>query len=143
LYYCKIEGHPTTGGLDQVLKVWLTSHDERLVDTASIALWTQFGLERKRWTPVLHQRDVEKIKRTSEKNEVLDMDRAIGACLMAAFHAGTVWSDDELVSKLRDYKSNSRYRHGHDVDPISAMLKELKPNRANRSTKRSQPKPRK
>jgi hypothetical protein len=144
LFYCKIEGQPTTGGLDQVLKVWLTSPDERLVDTASIALWTQLGLERKRWTPVLHERDVEKIKRTSAKKLELGTERAIGASLMAAFHAGTVWSDNELVSKLSKYRDKGNYRGLPDkADPVVAMLRELKSNRAKRSTKRTQRKPRK
>ena len=138
LFHYKIEGQPTTAGLDQILDVWLTSPDEKLVDIASTALWTQLGrLERKKWTPVLHERDVEKISRMSAKTESMG-EMAVAASLVVAFHAATVWSDDELVSKLRKYAKVYRSR-----DAVEAMLKQLKPDHAKRSSKRTARKPRK
>jgi hypothetical protein len=144
-FYCKAAGQPTADGLDRILDVWLTSPDEELVEIASAALWTQLGLERKKWKPVLHERDVEKIKRMSDnKSETMGGHNANAASLMAAFHAGTVWSDDELVSKLTELRKEARYSHRRDgMDPVQAMLKQLKPNRAKRSSKRTLRKPRK
>jgi SIR2-like protein/NACHT domain-containing protein len=132
LYYCKIKGRPTVAALDQLLKVWLTSPDENLVNVASTALRTQFGLERKKWTPVLHERDVEKIRRMSAETDEMD-EMVFAASMMVAFHAGTVWSDDELFSKLSKY----RKLFGGQPERHEAILKQLKPNHAKRSSKRT------
>ena len=140
LFHYKIAGQPTAAGLDRVLKVYLTSPDERLVASASTALWTQLGLERRKWKPVLHERDVDKIKRISDKKSGMGRrTHAFAASLLIAFHAGTVWSDDELVSKLSEYRKEYPAR----PDAVESMLKQLKPNRAKGPTKRTQRKPRK
>lgn len=137
MFYCKIAGQPTAAGLDQILSVWLTSPDEELVEAASTALWTQLGLERKKWTPVLHERDVEKIKRMLDKASERKKTHAITASIVVAFHAGTVWSDNELVSKLNQRRKEIYTGPPHRADPVRAMLEQLKPTRAKRSSKRT------
>ncbi len=144
LYHCKIEGHPSVVGLNQILKIWLASPDQKMFEITSTALWTQLGLDRKKWTPVLREGDMEKVKRMWDDKKDTAPNNGYAASLMIAFHAGTVWSDDELIPKLSKLNKAGYYTHRPDPgNPIEAMLKQLKSNPAKRSSKRTQRRPRK
>lgn len=139
LFHCQIVGHPTVAALDQILKVWLSSTDELVVDTASTALWTQLGLEREKWKPALGKSDSERIKRISLEEKQSETGHGALAALMVAFHAGNIWSEEELYSKLSRIRKSGYFPHRpNGSDPIERMLKQLGPNLGKHPRKRTQ-----
>ena len=137
MYHCQIEVQPTTTGLNQVLKIWLTSSDKKLVETASTALWTQLGLGRKKWSPVLQECDVERIKRMSGAKDEKRPNNMFAASLVVAFHAGTVWTDGELVSKLALLRKEEHHGRPARPDPVGMMLSQLGVDPVKSSSKRT------
>lgn len=134
LFHCPTGGHPTVSALDQILKLWLNSSNDMIVRTASTALWSQLGLGRNRWRPSLSDADSHIIHSRFSKDWDFEKSRTAAACLMVAFHAGTVWSDRELVSKLSTFrKAGLAGSRSNNRDPIAAMLRELDRCRVNRS----------
>ncbi len=126
LYHCKIGGHPTVSALDQILKLWLNSSDTSLVEDASTALWTQLGLERTKWQPSLSETEANRVRSKLHSIDTIKRDRSVAASLMVAFHARTIWSDEELCEKLNHLRKSGRYWHRPaNIDPIEAMLKQI------------------
>jgi hypothetical protein len=84
---------------------------------ASYLLSAELGIPRLAWAPVLTEQQAQKVRQDGE-------ERPHTSSCMIAFHAGNVWSEEELASRLGDLKE--RFLNVElDVKPITATLRQM------------------
>lgn len=89
--------------LSRLLLKWLNNGGDRVGGLAGYAMTCQIGIDRDFWTPKLtktQQRKVlERFDAAGKMNELHD-NYEKSACFFVAYHAKTVWTDQELVSRI-------------------------------------------
>jgi hypothetical protein len=119
----------TVALLDKFLLNWLKDSDCREGALAAFALSCQIGIDRDFWTPKLTKAKALKVRErfgasgNLESREARYENYDKSACFFVAYHAKTVWSDQELVS-LVDPVEKLHHRLGFDVrwDGIRTVL---------------------
>ncbi len=89
--------------LDKFLLEWLNSSVDRAGRFAGYALICQLGIARDYWTPKLTKTQASNVRKRFDalKNtDFIEDDYDNGACFFVAYHAKTVWTDQELVSRI-------------------------------------------
>ncbi|HYF36044.1 MAG TPA: histidine kinase, partial [Prosthecobacter sp.] len=125
LYYFDVKHAPSATTLSKILNLWLNGERRHLRDAAETALWAVRGQKRSLWTPVLDRNQVEQIARFAETRGK-DTIQAQAVALFVAFHSRTVFSDKDLVHRLKHQQKDSRVVYGTDGgDPNGFMLKAL------------------
>lgn len=97
----KPASQPTAAVLDRLLMLWLTDAKTIVVEWAAIALWSQVGLARSAWSPVLTEPQLEQVRRAADstKKQPFPNYPAV-ASLVVSFHARNVFSEEELAKRL-------------------------------------------
>jgi hypothetical protein len=89
--------------LDTLLFNWLEQGDSREGELAAYAMSCQIGIVRDFWAPRLTEIQVRKLRERfdapEESEKYHDSDEK-NACIFVAYHAKTVWTDKELVSRI-------------------------------------------
>jgi hypothetical protein len=94
---------PSPRTLDRLTSVWLgDTVAKRSFHAAAYALCQHMGLERDAWSPILSGAQVRQVPiaayPSSDDPDV--RSTSLGAALMVAFHAGSIWTDDDLAARL-------------------------------------------
>jgi len=105
--------------LDRLLTLWLSGAAQR--DTTSYAFVTALGLPRRAWTPLLTDSQVQQVRQVAD--ERIDPYTS-GASTMVAFHAGNVWSEEELATRLVALSKPLPMRH-QKRNPVDAVLEQM------------------
>lgn len=127
--------------LDSIVELSLDDNDKLAKDWACIALYTQVGLRRDLWKPVLTESQIRQIMNIIDnamynitRYEAEDFNHAfaVTCSLVIAFHARNVLPDDELAKRLVKYRHEfSRFEFGPSSDTrkkaITSMLEEISP----------------
>ncbi|SCY92993.1 NACHT domain-containing protein [Pseudomonas sp. NFACC37-1] len=93
----------------------------------AFALRSCLGLKRNAWKPKLSAEQVECIKNNAAKSDDLNSNNA-SAAIVVAFHAGNIWMDDELVTKIVEYRDfSNKYGAGRESERIDRMLSQIEP----------------
>ena len=120
---------PSSTTLDRLLMLWLSGDGDRALEPLSAAFCMFVGFSRQAWEPVLSDTQVQRVHHLAEsKLEGIVSDFLLGACIVVAFHAKNVWSEDELASRLVTLKENDRITFGNRENrnlSIDNMLKQL------------------
>jgi len=114
----------SSSDLDRLLMLRLHSTHQIVSLWSSIALCMQIGLQRSKWVPVLTVAESMKIRiaiESPERQYKLNGYFALGN-LMIAFHAGTVFSEDELAEHLTNAK---KFSIPELPDALAHMLKQM------------------
>jgi hypothetical protein len=116
---------------DRLMRLWLGETDtKRTFPIAAYALCQNLGLPRDAWAPTLTEAQARCVRiaayPSSDDPEV--RSNSLGAALMVAFHARSIWADDQLGALLmkvrKGYGLNIRSR-SEDYDRFTRMLAEL------------------
>jgi len=122
---------PSSATLDRLLILWLSNDADRALEPLSAAFCTFAGLSRQTWEPMLSDSQVQRVHQLAElKLEGIDLDFLLGACIIVAFHAKNVWTEDELASRLAKLKDKKNGRiffalHGNRNLSIDNMLEQM------------------
>lgn len=110
--------------LDRLLALWLRNA-ARPYET-SVALSDQLGLPRRAWTPVLTEAQVQQVRQIGDGCKSNSIYNNLEASLMVAFHAGNVWPEEELATRL-DRRGRIGFVTVRDRSrgSIDAMLKQM------------------
>jgi len=113
LSFQKQKLQPSSKALDRLLWLWLSIHGDRTLEPLSVVFCRYFGFPRQTWEPILSDAQVQRIHQLAEsKHEGIDSNFLLGACIVVAFHAKNVWTEDELANRLATFKAN---KHIHFV----------------------------
>jgi hypothetical protein len=86
------------------------------------------GLRRDSWKPVLTTEQIAHIQAISLPKAGDPNDKNISAALAIAFHAGSVWDDDELVVKIAEYREFAIQLGGRrECVRLDKMLSQIEP----------------
>jgi hypothetical protein len=94
---------PSLVTLDRLLSLWLTGNDEHGVSLLNFAFGTQLALKRGAWTPRLSPDEVVQVRRlgdAADSNVFFREGSPFLTCLFVAFHARSVWPDEDLIVRL-------------------------------------------
>lgn len=89
--------------LDRLLIKWLNDGDHRAGGLAGYAMSCQIGIDRDCWSPKLTKMQARKVRERFDAPENTkefsdNFDKI--ACFFVAYHAKTVWTDQELASQI-------------------------------------------
>ncbi len=117
---------PSSMILDHLLILWLDNNCI-LEEPLSATLSNLLGLPRQAWKPILSDSQVERIRRLAKLEPEPNVSSyLLSACIMIAFHAKNVWSEDELVNNLIVLRQNRAFLTSKDpVLIIDDMLKQM------------------
>jgi hypothetical protein len=102
--------HLSPAVLDRLLELWTRDLGEKLRIFVSYALSMQLGrVPRNEWKPVLSQLQAERVRKAAPGGTSEEEQYGFLAGLCVALHAGGIWSDEELASRL----DAARATHGH------------------------------
>ncbi len=95
---------PTNEILNLMLSHWLKEENNRAENTAAYALYRQAGIDRDHWKPELTE--TQKLKVESKISSPPDQRKSLnkydwGASFLTAYHTKTIYSDKELLKKLK------------------------------------------
>ena len=99
----KSPGRVSCAILDALLHNWLGRSDYRKRELAAYAMHCQIGIDRDFWTPKLTEsqaREVRELFDAPEDSKDFYYNCEKSACFFVAYHAKTVWTDQELVSRI-------------------------------------------
>ena len=126
-----------------LLTLWLSGANPHIADWAAIALWMQLGLPRSAWRPVLAEIQLEQVRRAADKKEKEPgTNFPLAASLVVAFHAGNVYSEEELAKRLSASTKELFVVHHEKrfLNGITRMLEDLgKTGRKYLASKKSPP----
>lgn len=114
--------------LNRLLFLRLHSTHAASAKWSCMAIAEQGGLPRNAWKPVLTDADAVRIREASDNQKKGERNNyAILGDLVVAFHSGTVWSEAELVKRLRVARTFPEFRYGKKerTAPINCMLKQM------------------
>ena len=97
--------------LDGFLLKWLNSANSRAGGLAGYAMSCQIGIDRDCWTPKLTKTQARKVRErfdAPENTKELHDNFEKSACFFVAYQAKTVWTDQELVSRIDAIKKIPR-----------------------------------
>lgn len=97
--------------LDTLLVNWLEHGDFREGVLAAYAMSCQIGIDRDFWTPELTQTQAEIVRvrfDTPEESKNYHNSYEKNACIFVAYHAKTVWTEKELVSRIESVEKLQR-----------------------------------
>lgn len=100
--------------LNTFFKRWQEGGDNRGAALAAYALSRQIGIGRELWKPKLTKAQIQKIREqfdASSKNELSIEDYDLLACFFVAYHAKSVWTDEELASQIDTAVKHTRRRN--------------------------------
>jgi hypothetical protein len=120
----KIPPAPSSAVLDRLLQLFLSDGREEAVTRVAFAITTVIGLPRHAWKPLLTEAQAQKLRRDVKGTRTtVEIDLYLNAArLMVAFHAGSVWSEEELAARLAEsrFPSNVYFRA-----PLDAFLEQM------------------
>lgn len=94
----------------------------------SFALHSCLGLQRDSWKPMLSAEQVARLQAIPLPKVGDPNNKNASAALVVAFHSGSVWSDEQLVSKISGYREFAvKYGSGRDCVRIDKMLSQIEP----------------
>lgn len=112
--------------LDRFLLNWLNSGDCRAGGLAAYAMSCQIGIDRDCWTPKLTKTQTRKVRERLDapvNTKDLHDNFEKKACFFIAYHAKTVWTDQELVSQIDAVEKLRRgVGEGQKWDAVRATL---------------------
>lgn len=123
--------------LNTLLGHWLKEGNYREGGLAAYALSCQIGTDRDFWTPKLTKTQARKVRErfdVAENIEMLHDSFEKSASFFVAYHAKTVWTDEELVSRLDSVDDPHRRSDGYprwDVIRVALGVKVTDKKRAN------------
>jgi hypothetical protein len=96
-------------------------------ESLSITFGTFIGFTRQTWEPILSDTQIQKIHQLAEPN--LECRFLLPACLVVAFHAKNIWSEDELARRLFALKTYNIFipigNNKNKNESINNMLKQM------------------
>jgi hypothetical protein len=111
--------------LDQLLALFLRNEASGARVITGFALTRELALERDAWRPSLEEEGAQTLRELgSRPRSGEEADYIIGASLMIGFHVRSVWSENELASKLHTFRGSPFL--GADSDKqIDTMLQQM------------------
>lgn len=125
---------PLPATLDRIVELWLNDTNGIVLDIVFFALAANVSLPRGAWKPLLTESQVLQIQQIVKGPE---LGFRVPGCLVVAFHAGDIWSDEELATRLHALSRSSPGPWRGRVEMINAMLRQLgEPGRKHLKRKR-------
>jgi hypothetical protein len=125
----KVGWHPLSATLNRLLMLWLNNDCDKAQMYLSATFCRLLDLLRHEWEPVLSDAQIQRIHQLAEpKPKDVELNYFLGACIIVAFHAKNVWTEDELANRLAALKTNDHifFRNLEDRDlSIDNMLKQM------------------
>jgi hypothetical protein len=122
---------PSPRILSRLKSIWLgDTVAKRSFHAAAYALCQHMGLPRSAWSPMLTEAEIRQVRiATCPKSDDPDVrSTSLGAALMVAFHARSVWTDDDLGALLvKAGKGRRLYFRGQveDRNRLTCMLEQM------------------
>lgn len=112
--------------LDSFFQHWLSGNADRATDLAGYAMSCQLGMDRDLWTPKLTKVQIQKVRerfdaQTKADFETITFERL--ASFFVAYHAKSIWTDAELVSRIDALRDGNRL--GIDDETFNGIRKAL------------------
>ena len=112
--------------LDSFFQHWLSGSADRATDLAGYAMSCQLGMDRDLWTPKLTKVQIQKVRERFDAQPKADFETVTYerlASFFVAYHAKSIWTDAELVSRIDALRDSTRL--GIDDETFNGIRKAL------------------
>ncbi|WP_201492588.1 SIR2 family protein [Rubrivivax sp. A210] len=111
--------------LDTFLIRWLSGQHDRAAGIVQFFMSRQLGLDRNSWTPELSPEQIRVVRDRFDavvENKTRDARYEKSACFFIAYHARSVWTDEELVARMEAIKNDALTASGRIWEQIGKEL---------------------